>query len=309
MKKGKGSKPKDQHYVPACYLREFVDPFVPERHNPYVWIFDRDGKNRRNKAPENILKVNELYTLQISGQENDYIVEESLQKLETQYATIFRNRIKKKQPLDKEEHILLSTFSYAMLHRTLKFKDNMERFLDNLVTHVEDMEAIHGNTSQKTSTEMKEFRKNAHSLSLVRMLPKMGAFLAQMSVAFLCTPKVGARFITSDNPCFVFNSDVHWQKLLGPGISQENAQILMPLSPEITLCLSWSNLKGYINISNSRVHEINRMVRAHSYNHFVSQVSKTNLIWFSPLPLDLFFLGKFVRIKLQNLLADHFRVD
>ncbi len=292
------SKPKKQHIVPQCYLREFLDPFIPPKYEPYVWIFDKDGKNRKNKPPKNILTGNELYTLDIPGHGKDYSVEESLSQLEDRYARIFRNKIKLGLPLTDEEHVFLSAFTYAMLHRTLRFKRNIENFLDQVIESARDLEIAHGATSER-SDQLRDYKKNAHSLNLIQILPNMSRLLSTMSLAFMCAPKVGSRFITSDNPCFFFNPDLQWEKSFfnSPGLSQKNIHVYLPLSPKILLCMTWHNLKGYINIDSQRVDEINRMIRAHADKHLISQLPRTKVIWFSPLPMDFIFGLKFMRFQ------------
>src|SRR3990167_5570574 len=103
------NKPKRQHYVPQCYLREWADPGTPANKEPCVWIFDKDGKNKRKDKVKNVLAVNDFYTLKIKGQ-RDYFIEETLGNLESKYAQIFRNKIKKHLPLAEEEHIILCAF-------------------------------------------------------------------------------------------------------------------------------------------------------------------------------------------------------
>ena len=64
------NQPTKQHYVPQCYLREFADPTVPPSDEPRIWIFDRDGKNKRWDKIKNVLASNDLYTLKTKGQKN-----------------------------------------------------------------------------------------------------------------------------------------------------------------------------------------------------------------------------------------------
>ena len=49
------SEPKRQHVIPRCYLKQFVDPKTPPGQEPYVWIFDRESKRGKKRAPQNIL--------------------------------------------------------------------------------------------------------------------------------------------------------------------------------------------------------------------------------------------------------------
>lgn len=98
------SDPKKQHYVPQCYLREFVDPHTPAGYEPYVWIFSKDGKSKEKRAPKNLFHETDLYTLNIEGDKH-YAIERSLSALEGEYASVVRNKVKKYLPLSEEEEL------------------------------------------------------------------------------------------------------------------------------------------------------------------------------------------------------------
>lgn len=290
------NKPTKQHYVPQCYLREFADPTTPSNKEPFVWIFDKDGKNERRDKVKNVLASNDLYTIKIKGQK-DYSIEETLANLEGKYAEIFRAKIRNKLPLTEEEHIILCAFVSVMLQRTLRHKDNLERFYSELIEHAEAIERAH-NLPPKESERLKKFKEDAHKLGVVHLLPDITELLMKMSIAFLCS-KGGEKFVTSDDPCNLFNPDLQWQKFLGPGLGQKNVQITLPLSPEIMLCMSWSNLRGYLHWEKSRVEEANRMIVGHSYRYFISHSSKKKWLWFRRYPLNFFFILKILRHRLN----------
>jgi len=296
------NKPKRQHYVPQCYLREWADPRTSKNNEPCVWIFDKDGKNRRKDKVRNVLAVNDFYTLKIKGQK-DYSIEETLGNLESKYAQIFRDKIKKHLPLAEEEHVNLCAFVSAMLQRTLRHKDNLEQFIDELITRMEELEKAHDAEPRK-SKELRDFKDNIHKIGVVQSVPEIAELLFQMRVAFLCSEK-GSTFITSDDPCNLFNPDLQWQSFYQPGLSQRNVQLTLPLSPEIMLCLSWSNLGGYIWWNRRQVEEVNRMIRGFCYKYFISHTSKAKRHWFRSYPFDLWFILRIfthkVTLRLQAL--------
>lgn len=290
---------KRQHYVPQCFLREFVDPNTPIGYEPYIWIFNKNGKNRRNKSPTNILISNNLYTINIVGKVRNYFIEKTLSSIEDEYANIFRNKIKKRLPLSEYEHVILCVFVATMLQRILRQKDNLEQFLDELIKHGEMIAAYHGVIS-KNVENLKKYKKDAHRLSVLDMLPEITQLLVEMSMAFLCVDESGSKFITSDDPCTLFNPKLQWQRFFSPGLGQEDVEVTLPLSPEIMLILSWSNFRGYIEIKKSRIEDLNRMIRAHCYKYFISHTPKTKRIWFRKYPLNLFFMIKVLRHRIKN---------
>lgn len=293
------STQKKQHYIPRCYLREFVDPNTPVGHEPYVWIFNKNGKNKRKKSLKKILTSNNLYTIKVKGKASDYSIEKTLSNFESEYANIYRNKIKKKLPLNDYEHVMLCVFVATMLQRTLRQKDNLEQFLDELIRHGEMLAAHHGIVS-KSVNNLRKYKKNAHKTSILKMLPGITQLLIEMNVAFLFPDSNGSKFITSDDPCILFNPKLQWQEFLGPGLGQKDIEVILPLSPEVLLCLSWSNFRGYIKTNKSRINDLNRMIRAQSYKYFISNSHKTKWIWFRKYPLNLSFVIKVLKHKAKS---------
>jgi hypothetical protein len=290
-------KPTKQHYVPQCYLREFAHSTTPAGKEPFVWIFDKHGKNKRRDKVKNVLASNDLYTIKVQGKKN-YAIEQTLADLESKYAEVFRTTIKNKQPLSEEQHVILCAFVSAMLQRTLRHKDNLERFYDELIFTAEAFETAHQLPPER-SQELKEHKQDAHKLGVFQFLPNITDLLFQMNLAFLCAEK-GTRFITSDDPCNLFNPDLQWQKFYGPGLGQRNIEVTLPLSPEIMLCMSWGNLRGYIIWEQRRVDEANRLIVGNCYKYFISHSPKTKLIWFSKYPKNLSFIVKVFKHKLKD---------
>ena len=159
------SDPKNQHIIPQCYLKQFVDPNTPKGYEPYAWISERGRKIGNKKAPKNILAETDIYTLKTKLREKDYTIEKSLSQLEGAYATIFDKRIKNKIPLNDYEHLIFCAFVAAMLQRTLKQKENIEGFLDQVIKMAEAMEKAHG-VPPKKSLEFKKEKENAHKIKM-----------------------------------------------------------------------------------------------------------------------------------------------
>jgi len=293
------SNPVNQHFVPACYLREFVDP-----KDGFLWIFSKDGKKIRRQKPEKTFRSNHLYTIKISGQK-DYSIEQNLSSIEGQYAGIFKNKIKKKLPLLDYEHIILCIFVAAQLQRTLRMKKHQENFVQQIIDKGEQMAKAH-NVIFKQKEEWELYKKDIHKLQLVEGLPFLSNILSQMNIAFICSSNLKSHwFITSDEPCTLFNQDLQWQRFDGPGFGQKNIQLTMPLSPEITVLFCWVNYKGYSYANNNMIEEmLNRMTRGHCYKEFVSPFNKKKNIWFRKYPLDLLFLIKVIKTKLRFFIHD-----
>jgi hypothetical protein len=293
-KKNKG--PRDQHFVPRCYLSEFTDPNTPSGQEPYVWVFDKDGKNPRKRAPKNIFTETHLYTFDFNG-EKDFSIEQSLSTIEAKYAYVFRRKIKQKKPLTEMEHAYLCAFVAAQMQRTPRFKRNQENFIQQLIDHGTQMALAHGVTDSPQVRQWQEYKKDVHKLQMVEGIPLVANILMQMSVAFLCSKDPSRHwFVTSDDPCVFFNPDLQWQRFYGPGFGQQNVQLTLALSPEITVMFTWANFHGYSYVSNGNIENmLNRMTWSRADKEFISPHPKKKWIWFSRIPLDPFFFLKVVK--------------
>lgn len=296
------SEPKRQHVIPRCYLKQFVDPKTPPGQEPYVWIFDRESKRGKKRAPQNILTETDLYTFEVNNGKKDYALEKSLSQIESEYALVFENTISRRAPLNENEHFAVCAFVAAMLQRTLKQKETIEGFFDRLITMTEELERSHAIPPRK-SLELRQAKNDAHKITIIQSLPYLTTVLSKMNLAFLCTNRRGS-FITSDAPCFLFNSELQWQRFYGPGLGQKHVELLMPLSPQIFILFSWvNNMRGYLAIGQDLIHECNRMVFGYSHQYFIANSSKRKRRWFRRYPLDPFLIWRIIRNEARMKLA------
>lgn len=301
-KKKKNKGPKNQHFVPRSYLEEFADPNTPKGYEPYVWVFSKDGKKFEKKGITKTFTQTHLYTFDFNG-EKDFSIEYSLSAIEGKYVQVFRSKIKQKKPLTEMEHAYLCAFVAAQLQRTLSFKQNQENFIQQLIDHGTQISLAHGVVDSPQVRAWQEYKKDAHKFAMMDGIPFIANILMQMSVAFLCSKDPSKHwFITSDNPCVLFNPDLQWQRFYGPGFGQKNIQLTLALSPGITVMFTWANFHGYSYVSGKNVEDmLNRMTRAHSDKSFISPYPRKKWIWFSRVPIDLFFLIRVIKNRSKML--------
>jgi hypothetical protein len=279
-----------------------VDPNTPTSQEPYVWIFDRNTRRGKKRAPKNILTETDLYTFEVKDGRRDYTLEKNLSQIESEYASVFEKTISRRVPLNKYEHVILCAFVAAMLQRTLKQKENIEGFFDRLITMTEDLEQAHGMPPKK-SLELRQAKDDAHKRSIIQSVPYITTILSKMNLAFLCANRLGS-FITSDAPCSLFNPQLQWQRFYGPGLGQKHVEVMMPLSQEICLLFSWvNNMRGYLAIGEDLIHECNRMVVRYTHQYFIANSSKLKRRWFRRFPLDPVFIWRIVRNETRIRLA------
>ena len=293
MNQTKNNDPKNQHTIPKCYLKQFVDPAIPKNFGPCVWIFERESKIGKRQHIRSVLTEMDVYTFQGS-----YKIEKSLSQLESEYATIFDKKIKNRLPLEPYEHSVLCAFVAAMLQRTMKQKESIEHMMDQVIEKIKQLEAAHG-VPPKTSREWEEAKADAHKLSLVESIPKVANMLSKMNLAFLCSER-GVSFITSDAPAYMFNNRLQFQSIIPPSLDQKHVEVRMPLSPKISLCFSWvNNLRGYLVLPEDKVHDSNRMIFGEAHQYFIANSSKLKRRWFQRLPLDPVFLWRYLKNKVS----------
>jgi len=294
------NQPKRQHYVPRCYLKEFATPDSINNKEPLIWIFPKDKRKGRIDKIKNVLFAKDLYTIDVGGKK-DYSIEISLGNIEAEYTNVYRKKIKKRFPLSKRDHLVLCVFISALMQRTLRHKDSVERFLSEVIEKMEALDAAH-NTKSKIVEDYKKLKVNSHKLNLFKIIPDITDVLRKMNIAFICAQNISSKYITCDDPCIMFNPDLQWQKFYGYGLAQKSIELSITLSPDTMAIFSWQNLKGYITTTNSRVEDHNRMIRSHAYKYYLLNNPKPKLIWFSKYPLSATFLTRVLRHKLNELI-------
>ncbi len=295
------TQPKRQHIIPQCYLRQFVDANTPADQDPYVWVFERGTKKGKRRAPKNIFTETDFYTLKVKDGGKDYAIEKTLSQVESEYSLVFERKIKQHLPLDDYEHVVLCAFVAAMLQRTAKQKKNIEGFMEQVIEQLESIERAHG-MPLKASVEWRREQQDAHKISLMQAIQEITPILAKMNLAFLCADR-SVSFITSDAPCFFFNSQLQWQQFYGPGLGQRYVEVRLPLSPDVSVCFSWANnLRGYLGINQDLVHECNRMVFGHADAYFIANSPELKRRWFRRFPLDPVFVARILINKAKGKL-------
>ena len=167
-----------------------------------------------------------------------------------------------------------------------------------MIGHAESLERTH-EIPPHESDRLKRFKQDSHKFGMMRSMPDITGVLMNMNISFLCA-EGGSKFVTSDDPCNLFNPDLQWQRIYGPGLTQKNVSLTLPLSPVIMLCMSWMQMRGYMWWSKGQVEEANRTTIGHSYRYFVSHSPKTKRHWFRSYPLDVVFIFRILRHKVAR---------
>lgn len=296
------SKHKKQHYIPVSYLKAWCDENCPATQAPYIWIFDVDGTKPKKKAPENVLHETNMYTITQTDGGRNLVLEHGLRELEDKFCRIRRTMLRFNKQLAPREGTLLCAFMAAMYCRTPAMRDHwqaqwgslldrmgeMRRWMDSATEEErERASSIPDSSSASEDALSEEDVRNLHQQTLQRMLPSMMStitpFMVKMNIAILNAPK-DCYFLTSDNPCVLFDPDGHKRPPFyrSPGWAYPKIEVTLPISPNQMVFLNKQGVGGYRSVNRAMVDELNRRTRFHAYRSFICNKNETNPCWFNP---------------------------
>lgn len=290
---------KDQHTVPECYLKEWCDPDTPEKHDPYLWIFDKDGSNSKKRAPKNVFSEKDFYTVEGPDGDRDITLELKLSEWEYRFTKIRREKLERWLPLSAEEHAYLMIFVAAADFRTRPSRDHHASPFQNLLKRYDELEAklktatpeeldqwanLAPIGSTPSSENVRELARNPIPALMPIMLRITIRHLDQMNMTIFSTDDpIG--FITSDAPVVVVDPRKSgfpppWNT---PGLASRTVEVVMPISPRQCLLLTREDLQtGHLKASQSFVDEVNRWQRFSCGQHFIVRRNELKDNWFSP---------------------------
>ncbi|MEZ4395938.1 MAG: DUF4238 domain-containing protein [Candidatus Krumholzibacteriia bacterium] len=112
--------------MPRSYLASWCDPATPDREKPYVWIFPREGGDPKRRAPVNVFKERDIYTISSRDGERELVLEAGLSGLESGFAGVHRERLVPRLDMDTDDFGVVCAFTAVMLNRTVASR---ERFV------------------------------------------------------------------------------------------------------------------------------------------------------------------------------------
>jgi hypothetical protein len=266
-----------------------MDPQCPPGYTPFVWLFDLQTFIAKPKGPDNILGRKHYYT--VPGARDPLYLEKALQKVESAFAPILRNKIGAKLPLTSLEKVHVLAFAATMKARTKVQLDHLSTQFARILEIGRDLEA---RTAQMSPEERKKLvvptilpnagprlggprlgleqvEKMVDSPAHVFIRPMMVGLLREfgrMAFSIACTDDpVG--FITSDAPCVFFDP----LNSVSPDITSPELYVQLPLSPERCLVLTRDPAihDCYSDVSGDAMAAINRFTCTFAGESLVSR--------------------------------------
>jgi hypothetical protein len=291
---------KKQHFVPSSYLKAWCDSKCPPEQTPYVWRFDKAGKEGRRKAPENIFHETDMYTIHDQKGGRDLTIEHGLCELESLFSNIRDRKFKRHRKLNSYEHFEMCVFIAAIHARTksqLKHMadqwrqplDKMDKLMEWMKTASDDdklaMSKISGPSDSKndsfTYDQIKAMAEDPVRTLLFLTIETVAPLLSDLDFVVLCTDTTPG-FITSDRPCVWFDPKGYTRPPFyrQPALMYKTTEITLPISPSQCVCLNQHGINGYIYIHSDAVKEFNRRTRFRSDEYFVVNQNYIDKNWF-----------------------------
>ena len=286
--------------MPKSYIAAWVDPECPDGHEPYVWVFPRDGGPPKARPPAKVCKENNIYTIPMPDGGRDLRLEHGLQTLEDAFARTRRDFIEPQKPIPVVPRVKLIAFLVALKWRTPQARAHIREQWGRVLDTAEDLEQrmktstpeqrramalVGGGSTGGPSMGIEDVRRIVEQ-PLQTLMPAHlrteTPLLAKLKLTVLCATG-HQRFITSDSPVVWhdpegFKRPPMWR---GPALMYDTVEITMPLSPTRLLLLSHRHeLWDYIDVGDDVVTEVNRRTRAFADLEFIGQRQMSNPIWF-----------------------------
>lgn len=286
---------KNQHWITSAYLAGWIDPDTPSEQEGYVWLFNKDGNTAKRKAPKNIFSEPDFYTRKAIDGSRDLTLEANLSRIEKAFIKVRRDKLESFQDLSVENISQIILFVATMMYRT-KMRRNKEKEHWNYALKVMDdiAKKIKRNPIKPLSQPQSSNFENYLSHEEVRKIAQepiqnalpvaakvVAEILAQMSIHILCTENTPG-FITSDNPCIMFDP-LYTSEYIGLGCP--SIEVTLPISPKQLAIFFWGDREqppeyAYTIVKDEVVDEFNRRTRFFSEEYFVVNENTKKDLWF-----------------------------
>ncbi len=192
--------------------------------------------------------------------------------------------------LTEEEKGVMAIFLASMLERSPRRREAMQKFFDDVKVKTEQMRAVVAHMSEKERRtfashqipigekdrensipasemiKMGEDVPSLHSSGIPEMVIATAPIIYSMNWAYMEREAGTTPFLTSDSPAALVNPTIPLNSFYGPGLGQNDVELSIPLSPDITLLAGWilEDDQLYHPVNQDQVDEMNRRVARQS---------------------------------------------
>jgi hypothetical protein len=260
-----------QHILPESYLLNWVDPSTTApKKTPMVWVFSKDMKTRRAKAPGTRRFWREyFYDLVSASGDRRQDLENLLGRIEGAVAAVTQDCILRKQPLSPEQADAIDLFVACMFMRTEKMRDSVMSFAGAIAR----IERDHAAARKRPVPNRETFQRNAHAFAIYDGVILISDYLRKMSHRIFIAPPQKS-YLTSDTPCL-------WQAALGePCLENPTFETSLTLTPKHMLHISKTiPTSGYLEAPDYLVDQTNWEIIRGCREYFVSNCHQADPCW------------------------------
>lgn len=298
--KRKKYEQRRQHFVPACYLKAWLDPSAPKTstNNPYVWLFDKKGEHPKAKAPEKIFRESDMYTLTTPDGGHDLRLEHGLGTVEAHFTKVRTSKFNFKRALTEDDWLWACLFAATAHNRTAASRDH---FLSQMEKVKEMFEKVAG-PDWETRTVEPELPPHVDRSNVY--IPQPGDFdnlketttttllnsaadvilpvLRGMHKTVLCTSDP-LGFLTSDAPSTWYDPTAYHRHPFERAVGLRNPaiEITLPISPAQCLLFTHRPVGPlYAEVGSDWVDVLNHRHAAHAPTTVVARSKETRALWF-----------------------------
>jgi hypothetical protein len=235
---------RKQHWVPDSYLQAWTDPNRPERHEPFVHLFDRQGNGHRRKSPAKIFNMPDLYTIFSEGQRN-LRIEQHFGQREQEFVKV-RRLIEAAEYGGSAEVAALYMFTAGMMARPPHKIDHMAHQWASIAA---DARAIRIDPKVRPIPKLRPKRDSARmTLAEAQRMAddpmgtwfpaSLNAYYRALTQYFKCQILINGSphpFLTSDNPAVEYHEPYADEIPGGPrrprGLGTPGCEVTMAISP------------------------------------------------------------------------------
>lgn len=284
-----------QHIIPKSYLQAWCDKNIPDKYEPYIWVFNNKTHDTKKKPPSsNFLCENNFYTVLKDDGARDLSIEHEFGRIEGAFVKIRDNKLLQHKTLSFEERFQVCLFVAALHSRTKKSTNNMSNILQPMLAQLEKMieskqqlssnevVLISNNSKETIPIEtLEDIVANPIQHLMPTFIDTVSKSLLEFELAVFYTEKDKV-FITTDNPCVWFDSQAHTRHPMyqSVGLKYESTEIILPISPTHCIVLKRKGINGYVNIDTNppSVDIINTLLYENSDEHYYSN-SKEEILF------------------------------
>lgn len=296
------NKPRQQHFCPKSYLKNFTDK------DGFVWTIPKSPQRPLFKAkPGNVGKQRDFYTLEIEDESQDdpYLLEKAFSEIEEKAKRVIDKIIKASQELSsflsKDEFGELLSFVGLFAARTPSIRKSYNRTTEQLSKLM--MAAILANKERFLSTAKKaglgdmtnedyQRLKEFHQRNQLEIKSTQNALLQNtlrtadaitnclLSRNWVLGRSSRYKFISSDNPV-VLSWIEPFYPARPPGFGLRNTQVILPLTHSICLIGIFEDIPvDLIELDEEDVPVINSLIAIRATDYLYS--SEQELNWMMP---------------------------